>query len=91
MTEYPTTSQDAAEMPGAIAGADTIDVLIRHLEAAKRTFSSSGESTRSQDGGELSLTFPDTICTLLYAVPGTFCPLLYLHAPSVAESVTEST
>jgi len=91
MTEYTTTTPDAAETPGATAGADTIDVLIRHLEAAKRTFSSSGESTRSQDGGELSLTVPDTICTLLYAVPGTFCPLLYIHVPTVAEPVTEST
>jgi hypothetical protein len=90
MTEY-TTTQAAAQTPGATAGADTIDVLIRHLEAAKRTFSSSGGGTRSQDGGELSLTLPDTICTLLYAVPGTFCPLLYLHAPSVAEPGTEST
>jgi hypothetical protein len=90
MTEYGSTTQGAAAMPGATAGADTIDVLIRHLEAAKRAFSSSAESTHSKDEGELSFAVPDTICTLLYAVPGTFCPLLYLHAPTAVEDVTES-
>jgi hypothetical protein len=26
------------------------------------------------------------ICTLFYVVPGTLCPLLYVHAPTVAEA-----
>ena len=89
MTEYRTTTHGAAETPGATAGADTIDLLIRHLEAAKRAFSSSAESAHSQDEDELK-AFPNTICTLIYGHTGTFCPLLYLHFPTAAEPVTES-
>lgn len=82
MTEYNTTDQGPGEAQAAV-GAESIDLLIRHLEAAKQVFSSS-EGRPTQDE-ELSL--PDTMCTMLYAQPGTFCPLLYLHFP---KSVTES-
>jgi len=86
MTEYNTTHQVPAEAQGA-AGAESIDLLIRHLEAAKRAFSSPETSTH--DEGELK-AFPNTMCTFLYAQPGTFCPLLYLHFPGATEQVTES-
>jgi len=78
MTEYSTTDQGPGVAQGA-AGAESIDLLIRHLESAKRAFSSP-EGTSKQDEGELK-AFPNTICTLIYAQPGTFCPLLYLHFP----------
>ncbi|GAA1626227.1 hypothetical protein GCM10009744_12620 [Kribbella alba] len=84
MTVYNATDQGAGEAQGA----ESIDLLIRHLEAAKRVFSSP-EGTPTQDEGELK-AFPNTVCTLLYAQPGTFCPLLYLHFPAVTEAVTES-
>jgi hypothetical protein len=86
MTEYNTTDQGLREAQGA-AGAESIDLLIRHLEAAKRAFSSP-EVTPTQDEGALkAFPIPNTMCTLIYAQPGTFCPLLYLHFPA---AVTES-
>jgi hypothetical protein len=87
MTQYNTTDQGPRQAPIG-AGAESIDLLIRHLETAKQVFGSSGE-TQTEGGGELT-AFPDVLCTLLYAQPGTFCPLLYVHIPTVTESVTES-
>jgi hypothetical protein len=87
MTEYNTTDQAPGGAQGA-AGAESIDLLIRHLEAARRAFSSP-EETPTHDEGELK-AFPNTICSLIYAQPGTFCPLLYLHFPAVTEPDTES-
>lgn len=75
MTEYGTTDQGPGKAQG---GAESIDLLIRHLEVAKRVFSSSP----TQDQGEAELVAPDVLCTLLYAQPGTFCPLLYVHFPA---------
>ncbi len=77
MTEYESTTQGAVEMVGET---ETFDLLIRHIEVAKRAFSGSPESTHSQEGDELSLLTPDTVCTLLYGASGTFCPLLYIHS-----------
>ena len=82
MTQSNTANQGPGEALGA-AGTESIDLLIRHLEAAKRAFSSPQATLTQND----ELTMPDTMCTLIYAQPGTFCPLLYLHFP---QSVTES-
>jgi hypothetical protein len=84
MTEYPTSTQDADVMPGASASAETIDLLIRHLETAKRIASSSPDDAGVQD--DKAFPIPDVLCTLLYVVPGTLCPLLYVHVPTVAEA-----
>jgi hypothetical protein len=89
MTENMTSPQGATVTPGQNADAETIDLLIRHLESAKRAFSSSTGGTHSEDDGEL-MAFPNTICSFIYAQPGTFCPLLYLHFPAAAEAVTEN-
>ena len=55
-----------------------IDVLVRNLELTKVQLEGAQDDAR--------LVPPDTMCTLLYAVPGTFCPLLYLHFPGEADS-----
>ena len=90
MSEYATTHQDVAITPGDAATAETIDLLIRHLETAKRVVGAPSEKTFDKDGGELALTVPDVLCTLLYAQPGTFCPLLYVHIPSALERAGDS-
>jgi hypothetical protein len=80
MTEYSTTDQGPGVAQG-VAGAESIDLLIRHLESAKQVFSSPAGTSKQDE----ELTLPDTVCTLLYAQPGTFCPLLYIHFPAAVE------
>jgi hypothetical protein len=73
---------NATQDPGSMTGAPTsesIDLLIRHLEIAKQIAGGSAGSL-AQDN---DFTTPDVMCTLFYAVPGTFCPLLYFHVPTV--------
>ena len=79
MSESSTTGQGGTVTPGIEAGQETIDTLIRHLETAKRVYASAEPGVHSVDGGVNTLLTPDTICTLFYGTPGTFCPLLYVH------------
>jgi hypothetical protein len=51
--------------------AGLIDVLVRGLESAKRNLEEDGNSAE-----------PREFCALLYATPGTICPLAYLHRPT---------
>jgi hypothetical protein len=71
VTDY-NNSQDAAlqSTQNAKVAADTIDVLMRHLELAKSQLESVDSANHP------------TFCTLLYAEPGTICPLLYFHLPA---------
>lgn len=79
------TDHDSAEADrptqgaaGAHVGVEMLDLLIRNLEVAKATYASSSGVDEAAD--QL------TMCTLLYAVPGTLCPLLYFHLPAVEEA-----
>jgi hypothetical protein len=83
MTEYSSTDKGPGEARGA-AGTESFDLLIRHLEAAKQVFSS------PEGASDAELSAPDVLCTLIYAQPGTFCPLLYVHFPAAKEADTES-
>lgn len=83
MTEISTTDQGTSQAVGA--GAESIDLLMRHLEAAKQIVSMPVARPSGDDGELEAFPVPDVLCTLLYAQPGTFCPLLYLHHPYVVE------
>jgi hypothetical protein len=85
MTEYDTTQGATGPQAGpgaATLGVDLIDVLIRNLELAKANF----EGGAQNDGGELMAAEGTVFCTLLYAVPGQICPLLYYHSLTDAET-----
>jgi hypothetical protein len=78
MTEYD-NAQDAAQTRGsrgANLGVELIDVVIRNLETAK---------TNLEGGAELAAE-GTTFCTVLYAEPGHFCPLIYYHSVTEAET-----
>lgn len=79
MTDYESnqTARQTQGAAGAQLGVEMLDLLIRNLEMAKANY----------EGGELGLTGNHpTFCTLLYAEPGTICPLLYFHLPAVEEA-----
>lgn len=76
MTEYNTTDQGTSQAVGA--GAESIDLLIRHLELGKHVYSGP-EGTPTDEGELKAIVLPDTLCTFLYVASGTFCPLLYVH------------
>lgn len=83
MTEYQASSDQGSMKAQGAVGAESIDLLIRHLEAAKLAFSGPA-ATPNQDQETTLEAFPNTICTLIYGHTGTFCPLLYLHFPQSA-------
>jgi len=85
MTEYDSTQSATGPQTspgGATLGVDLIDVLIRNLELAKASF----EGGTQNDGGELMAAEGTVFCTLLYAVPGQLCPLLYYHSLTEPET-----
>jgi hypothetical protein len=84
MTEYDNTKDAAGPQgsQGAALGVDLIDVLIRNLELAKTNF----EGGANFEGGELAAAEGTVFCTLLYAVPGQLCPLLYYHSLTEPET-----
>lgn len=73
MSEY----DSPQDRQNAKLAADTIDVLMRNLALAKVQL----EGAQDDD-----FVLPDTMCTLIYAQPGTFCPLLYVHFPAETSS-----
>ena len=78
MTQYSTSDQGPGEAQGT-GGAESIDLLIRHLELGKQAFSGP-EGTPTDEGELKAILIPDTVCTFLYVHTGTLCPLLYIHA-----------
>ncbi len=82
MTEQGNTQYTAGRQgsPGTHLGAELIDVLIRNLELAKANL-------EGGEGGQLASADGTTFCTLFYAEPGHWCPLLYYH--SLTEPETE--